>query len=199
MSLSPGDNKPLVDTWKHRKLAHFLVAGCIVSNDKPISGLESGGFKARRRPQPTREEGLRAKLMEVAATLPTDRRKVTRLKPAQRSRVTNGSGGALPNVDGRSAAARRFKDIANALADQYGECSESRLQLIRRFAAASVLAEQLESRLANGEQINVQEHALLCSSLVRLANKLGGLDRVAKTIVPSVADYVASLNAQEAE
>ena len=49
-------------------------------------------------------------------------------------------------------------------------CSELRRQLIRRFSAACVLAEELEGRLARGEEIDVERHALLCSSLVRLAS-----------------------------
>jgi hypothetical protein len=111
--------------------------------------------------------------------------------PLARSRVTNGAD-LLPGIDGRSAMARRVRDIASALvqdAGGLGRCSEARLQLIRRFAAASVLAEQLEARLANGEAIDVAEHAALASTLVRLAAKIG-IDRRAKPVVPSVQDYI---------
>ena len=72
----------------------------------------------------------------------------------------------LPDIDGRSVIARRYRDICSAIfVDQGGEdqCTESRKQLIRRFAAAAVLAEQMESRLANGEQINIAEHAQLAA------------------------------------
>ena len=103
----------------------------------------------------------------------------------QRSRMTNGTV-LLPDVDGRSAIARRFKDITRGiLADQGGadQCSECRLQLVRRFAAAAVLAEQMESRLANGEQIDIQEHALLCSTLTRLAQRIG-IERRARDVTP---------------
>jgi hypothetical protein len=55
-------------------------------------------------------------------------------------------------------------------------CSESRRQLIRRFSAACVLAEDLEGRLARGEEIDVERHALLCSTLTRLAQRIG-IDR----------------------
>src|ERR1700758_1476117 len=93
-----------------------------------------------------------------------------------RSRITNHRD-LLPGVaDGRSAAARRFRDITNALANDQGgidQLSEAQLQLIRRFAAASVLAETMEARLASGEQINVSEHAQICSSLVRLGTRIG--------------------------
>jgi hypothetical protein len=85
-------------------------------------------------------------------------------KARTRSRISNGSA-MLPNVDGRGPIYRRYKDIANAiLSDQGGadQCSETRLQLVRRFAAISVLAEQAEAKLARGETIDISEHALLC-------------------------------------
>src|SRR5262249_3763126 len=88
-----------------------------------------------------------------------------------RSRVTNHNA-LLPGVDGRSAAARRFRDIIAAIAvDQGGvdRLSEARLQLVRRFAAAAVLAEAMEAKLAAGEQIDIAAHAQLCSTLVRVA------------------------------
>jgi hypothetical protein len=117
----------------------------------------------------------------------------------QRSRMTNGTA-LLPHADGRSAIARRFKDITSAiLAEQGGaeQCSESRLQLIRRFAAAAVLAEQMESRLANGEQIDIQKHALLCSTLTRLAQRIG-IERRAKDVTPSLSEYLAENYGQHA-
>ena len=92
-----------------------------------------------------------------------------------RSRVSNGNK-ALPETDGRLKISRRFRDIANfILVDQGGidACSESRKQLICRFAAAAVLAEQLEAKLARGEEIDVNTHALLCSTLTRLASRIG--------------------------
>jgi hypothetical protein len=112
-------------------------------------------------------------------------------KPTARSRVSNGSD-LLPDVDGRSAIARRYRDIVSAiLVDQGGadQCSEARKQLIRRFAAASVLAEQMEAALARGEPIEIAEHALLTSTLVRIAQRIG-IDRRAKTITPNLRDYL---------
>jgi hypothetical protein len=128
--------------------------------------------------------------MELAAHKPSDSNPQASRKSTARSRVSNGRD-LLPNVDGRSLIARRYRDISNAiLVDQGGidQCSESRLQLIRRFAAASVLAEQLESRLANGEQIDITEHATLSSTLVRLAQRIG-IDRVPRDVTPDPLDY----------
>ncbi len=112
-------------------------------------------------------------------------------KDAQKSRITNGSA-LLPDIDGRSVIARRYRDIMSALlTDQGGasQCSESRTQLIRRFAAASVLAEQMEAKLVNGEQIDLAEHAQLASTLVRLTNHLG-LDRVPRDVSPYVSEVI---------
>ncbi len=112
-------------------------------------------------------------------------------KAVARSRVTNGVD-VLPNVDGRSLIARRYRDVAaQIVADMGGieRCSEARLQLIRRFAAAAVLAEQLEARLARGENIDVSEFSVLASTAVRIPQRLG-LERRAKNVVPSLRDYV---------
>jgi hypothetical protein len=114
-----------------------------------------------------------------------------------RSRVSNG-GDVLPNTDGRSFVVRRYRDITDAIfVDQGGEdrCSESRKQLIRRFAAAAVIAEQMEARLANGEVINITEHAQLSSTLVRIAQRIG-INRRLRDITPALPDY---LDAAEAE
>jgi hypothetical protein len=102
------------------------------------------------------------------------------------SRVSNGAD-VLPGVrDGRGVIARRYRDIQNAIVRDQSpggaeHLPEARLQLIRRFAAAAVLAEQMESRVANGEQIDIAEHALLASTLVRIARQIG-VNRIAKDI-----------------
>lgn len=117
-------------------------------------------------------------------------------KPEAKSRVSNGVD-VLPNVDGRGLVARRYRDIAAAIAaDQGGvdHISETQLQLIRRFAAAAVLAEAAEARLANGEQINIGEHALLSSTLVRIAQRIG-IVRRSRNIVPDLRDYLENKNA----
>jgi hypothetical protein len=128
----------------------------------------------------------------VAAKCPHSRPTQNR-KSHGRSRLTNKKD-LLPGVDGRTVIYRRFRDIASQVAlDQGGldQLSEARLQLVRRFAATAVLAEQLEAALANGEEINVERHALLCSTLTRLAQRIG-IDRRAKNLTPSLGDYLRS-------
>ena len=98
----------------------------------------------------------------------------------------------LPDVDGRSLIARRYRDIVSAVASDQGgteQLSEARLQLIRRFSAAAVLAELMEARLARGEQINIQEYSVLVSTMVRVAQRIG-IDRISRDVAPSLAEYL---------
>ena len=115
-----------------------------------------------------------------------------------RSRISNGQE-ILPGVDQRLAIARRYRDLVAQIAiDQGGadRCSETRMQLIRRFASGSVLAEELEARLVRGEPVDIAEHASLSSTLVRLAQRIG-IDRRAKNIVPSLSEYLTPQEAAE--
>jgi hypothetical protein len=128
------------------------------------------------------------------------RKALTPRTAVNRSRVSNGAD-ILPGVDQRSAIARRYRDLCSLIvADQGGQVrmSEARLQLVRRFAAASVLAEQMEARLVSGEQIDLQEHALLCSSLVRLAQRIG-INRAMKDVSPTLADIMRETEVEETE
>jgi hypothetical protein len=98
----------------------------------------------------------------------------------------------LPGVDGRSVNARRYRDLViEIIADQGGaeHLAQARVQLIRRFAAASVLAESLEAELAAGKPIDIAQHAQLCSSLVRLAQRIG-INRRLKNVMPDLRDYL---------
>ncbi len=144
--------------------------------------------------------------MELAAVKTDENGRKPRTKPGQgvrkptaRSGVSNGRD-VLPGVDGRSVIARRYYDIQTAIIVDQGTASlisEARLQLIRRFSAAAVMAEMLEAKLANGEEISIAEHALLCSTLVRVARQIG-VDRIPKDVGPNnLDDYLASKAAAE--
>ena len=132
-----------------------------------------------------------ANTSELASRKPTDSKRFGR------SRVTN-LREALPNVDGRTLIARRFRDVMTAIASDQGgldELSEARLQLVRRFAACAVLAEEMEGRLGRGEAIDIAHHALLCSTLTRLASRIG-LDRIPKDVL-SLDTYLGQQGAAE--
>jgi len=89
----------------------------------------------------------------------------------------------LPGLDGRSASARRFRDLVNAfVADMGGldRCSEIKLGLVRRLAATTVQAEMLEARMVNGEAIDIATLCTLASTTVRLSQRLGSRASSAK-------------------
>jgi hypothetical protein len=122
--------------------------------------------------------------------LPPAHRTTAVRSPTNRSRITNGRE-LLPGVDGRSAVARRYQDIVASLTSDAGgdsRMSETRRQLIRRFAALAVLAENMEAKLAMGEPIDLGQHCLLSSALVRLSSRLG-VNRAAKVVQP-LKDYL---------
>ena len=133
------------------------------------------------------------------ANIPRDVTETSVPRPAKkarnRSRISNGQE-ILPGVDQRLAIARRYRDLVAQIAiDQGGpdRCSETRMQLIRRFASGAVLAEALEARLARGENVDISEYALLSSTLVRLANRIG-IERVARDISPTLSDLLRRLS-----
>ena len=108
-----------------------------------------------------------------------------------RSAVTNHKD-LLPGLDGRSASARRFRDLVNAFVADMGGlecCSEIRLGLVRRLAATTVQAEMLEARMVNGEQIDISQLCTLASTTVRLSQRLG-LERKQRDVTPSLSDLI---------
>jgi hypothetical protein len=112
-------------------------------------------------------------------------------KRRARSAVSNGTN-VLANCDGRSTIARRYRDIIAAVVAGAGgadRCSETKLALIRRFSAAACLAEAMEAKLVSGEPIDIGEHALLCSTLVRVAQRIG-INRIPKNITPTLNEYL---------
>src|SRR5690606_28291249 len=99
----------------------------------------------------------------------------------------------LPDIDGRSMIARRYRDIFITVVNDQGgmeRITEIKEQLIKRYAAAAVIAEMMESALAQGKDIDVPQHALVTNSLVRLAGRIG-IDRRSKVInTPALKDYL---------
>jgi len=129
---------------------------------------------------------------EVAPIPAPDRAQLGRAPRAdQRSRVTNHAD-LLPGVNGNTATARRFRDLVRGfLVDAGGldQCSEVKLGLLRRLAAVTVQAEQLEARLMNGNEVDVATLCTLASTAMRLSVRLG-LERVAKDVSPSLSDLI---------
>lgn len=111
--------------------------------------------------------------------------------PTNRSRVSNGTV-ILEGIDGRSAMARRFRDIfAEVLSDLGGadNVSEGERQLAKRAAGLSVGCEQIEAAMARSETVDTEDYVRLVNASNRTFSTLG-LRRRAKDITPALADYV---------
>jgi hypothetical protein len=119
----------------------------------------------------------------------------SRVTPASaRARVSNHAD-LLPGLDGRGPAARRFRDLIGAfVADMGGisNCSEIKLALLRRLAAASVLAEQIEAQALNGSEINLAEYCNLASTTVRISSRVG-LTRQTRNVTPTLTEYIEAV------
>ena len=115
-----------------------------------------------------------------------------------RSRVTNaaarGSIVWLDHVDKRSPVVRRFKDLVSLVTSDLGgptELSEAQRQIIRRIASLSVWCESQEARMADGEEIDINEFGRCANSLRRLCESLG-IKRSQSDVGPSLGEILSA-------
>ena len=89
-----------------------------------------------------------------------------------KSRVSNGSlhGGS---ADGRSATARRFKDLVDEHTAAVGRApTPAQVHLIRRAASLAVLLEGQEAKIAAGEQVDLLAYSQATGQFNRTVEKL---------------------------
>lgn len=117
---------------------------------------------------------------------------LARRPAAQRSRVANGSK-LLPLTDGRSATARRFRDLIEDISADLGgaaHLSEGQRQLVRRAAMLSAESERLEAMAARGEaEFDIDLYGMLCDRLGRVFSRIG-LKRVPRDTT-TLRQYIA--------
>ena len=119
-----------------------------------------------------------------------------------RSAITNGT--LLPGIDGRSAYARRLRDVMAAhLADLGGPdmVSAAEASIIRRAAILTVELEILECNhfaVQETDPIVLEIYARVSSSLRRLLEAVG-LQRRAKPVELSLAGYIREIESQKAD
>jgi hypothetical protein len=118
---------------------------------------------------------------------------VAETPPTSRSAVANGSRLFVEELDGRSALARRYRDlVADFTSDIGGNPSESQKQLIRRAASLSTWCEAQEVRMVNGEEVEIAPLTTAANSLRRILQDIG-LHRVAKDVTPDIRTIAAQL------
>jgi hypothetical protein len=108
----------------------------------------------------------------------------------QLSRITNHCD-LLPDVDGNSPEARRFRDLVRAyIADAGGldQCSQARLDLYRLLSSLIVRAERLAAAQLNGADVSIIEQCTLASTILRYQVRLG-LDRQQRDVTPDPLEY----------
>jgi hypothetical protein len=112
-----------------------------------------------------------------------------------RSRLTNGSQ-LLVNVDGRSAWARRFRDVISLHTNERGgagEISAAEAAVIRSAACLSVELELLEARMAamgGADAETLDLYSRVAGSQRRLFEAIG-FQRRPRDVTPSLAHYLA--------
>jgi hypothetical protein len=105
--------------------------------------------------------------------------------PSSRSRITNHAD-LLPGIDGRSATARRFRDLVLSVLEDLGGAdmvSEAERQLVRRVTHLSVEAELMEADRVKGQEIDIDKYIAITNAIGRAGQRVG-LRRRAKDVTP---------------
>jgi hypothetical protein len=120
-----------------------------------------------------------------------DRPQIEKPPSKTRSRVSNGSSTFLDGADGRSALARRYKDLlGEMIRDMGGDPTAAQAAIARRAATLCVWCERSEAAMAAGDEIDIGTFATTANAMRRLLVDLG-LERKAKDISPTLASYLA--------
>jgi hypothetical protein len=95
------------------------------------------------------------------------------LLPASRSKATNNM---FDGFDGRSAEARRFRDLMLAYADDAGGAAvltEAQRALVKQAATLTLQSERLQSAMLAGGAVDVDQQTRVANSLARTLSRLG--------------------------
>lgn len=96
------------------------------------------------------------------------------LLPTSRSRVTNGAK-MVAGVDGRSADARRFRDLAMSFADDAGGAAaltEAQRALVKQAAMLTIQSEKIQAAMLQGEVVDVGHQLKIANTLARTLRRL---------------------------
>jgi hypothetical protein len=113
-----------------------------------------------------------------------------------RSAITNGAH-LLANLDHRLPWARRLKDLIGDITSDLGgaeNISEAERVLVRRAAMMTLQAELMEQRFSENENGAASSQQIECygrtTNTLRRTLEALGLERRAKTIVPTLSEYL---------
>ena len=116
------------------------------------------------------------------------------LNPAARHRIRRTAGGIeLPRLDGRTIAARRYRDLVVAFeAEVGGVLSESEKSMVRQAAALTLRAEELQADLVLGKPIDNDLLVRLTGTARRILASISGKAGERKPAGPNLASYLAT-------
>jgi hypothetical protein len=148
---------------------------------------------------PVAKAGSRADLwgMKTSRTKPAN----TPGQPAPRRRSHKATKPRLltrETLDQRTSAYKFFDRLIESIETDLGghnQLSTIQCCLVEAFAGACVSMQNFNAQLALGQPIDLSEHALTISAMVRVASRLG-LTRVAKDVTLTLHRY---LNSEAAE
>ena len=110
----------------------------------------------------------------LAAELPAGRSDVASRAPTTRSRITNGKQ-MLAGIDGRSATARRYRDLVMSFADDLGGAvglTEAQRALVFQAASLVVQSEAMASAAIRGELVDAEQTTRVANTLSRVVSRL---------------------------
>jgi hypothetical protein len=101
----------------------------------------------------------------------------------------------LNGVDGRSAEARRYRDLIASLAADLGgdpnKLSESVKALIRQTAAAVVVSERIQTQIVRDEVVDLEQATRVANTASRCLARLAAVRKLSWQHPASVADILA--------
>jgi len=98
--------------------------------------------------------------------------------------------GRLPGVDGRSWAARRYRELVANMADDLGDdLTVAKQAIVCRAAALVTWTEQAEAEFARTGKLDIQSFTTAVNSLRRLLADVG-LERRARDLTPSLREVM---------
>jgi hypothetical protein len=106
---------------------------------------------------------------------------------------------SLDRLDGRTIACRRARELVSSLQADLGgtdRLSEGTKQLVRRAAVLGVFIENSEAAWLAGQEVALGDYLSAVNSQRRVLTTIG-LERRAREVTPSVAEYVANTAADE--
>ena len=78
------------------------------------------------------------------------------------------------NLDGRTYAAKQFDKLYSDISsDLGGDLTAVERALVEGFCGSVIVLQALNTKLALGQAVDLAEHASVCSSMVRIASKIG--------------------------